>query len=212
MVTIVATAPLSACASTSARSAAGVTSGASPLTTTTGPSPTSSSAAANTAPPVPFAAGCTARTTPSGSRPSSAPSGEPTTTTLPAPASTAAPTVQSIIGRPQISWSIFGVRERMRVPWPAARITTVGAVTGVRLEGGRNPPVRGAHVLEDAGVVVVRAGAATRRRHARTDRRVVCPLELVRPLPLADRIAADAIRAPDGRVAERLDLTEKLVI
>jgi hypothetical protein len=27
------------------------------------------------------------------------------------------------------------VRERMRVPWPAARITTVGAVTGGRLEG-----------------------------------------------------------------------------
>ena len=34
------------------------------------------------------------------------------------------------MGRPQISCSTLGSRERMRVPWPAARMTTVGAVTG----------------------------------------------------------------------------------
>jgi len=34
---------------------------------------------------------------------------------------------QAISGRPQRSWRTFGVDERMRVPWPAARITTVGA-------------------------------------------------------------------------------------
>src|SRR3954452_15260266 len=172
---MVAAAPLAPCASTSARSATGVTSGASPLTTTTGPSPASSPAAASTAPPVPFGTGWTASATPSGSRPSSAPSGDPTTTTLPAPASTAAATVQSIIGRPQMSWSIFGVRERMRVPWPAARITTVGAVTGRRLEG---------------------PGA----------------IGFVASPPLADRVVAHAVAAPDAGVAEGVDLAHELLV
>ena len=46
-----------------------------------------------------------------------------------APAPLAAATGQAIIGRPQIGCSSFGVRERIAVPWPAARITTTGAVT-----------------------------------------------------------------------------------
>src|SRR4051812_49795685 len=178
VVTIVAAAPLAACESASARSAAAVTSGASPLTTSTVPSPWRWSAAASTAPPVPSAFGWIARPTPPGSRPSSAPPGDPTTTTLPAPDSRAAATVQSIIGRPQISWSIFGRRERMRVPWPAARITTMGAVTGRRLDG------------------------PCRRLRFR----------LVGAPPLADRVVAHAVLAPDAEVAERLDLRDELLV
>ena len=110
------------------------------------------SAAARTAPPVPSATGCTASSTPSGRRPSSARAGPSTTTTRPAPASRAASTGQAIIGRPQISCSTFGVFERMRVPWPAARMTTVGAVTPRRLERRRRrrglAPV-GQHPLAD---------------------------------------------------------------
>ena len=39
----------------------------------------------------------------------------------------AAMTGQAIIGRPQTSCRTFGLAERMRVPWPAAMITAVGA-------------------------------------------------------------------------------------
>src|SRR6185436_7209341 len=85
-------------------------------------------------------------------------------------------------GRPQMSCSIFGVRERMRVPWPAARITTVVAVTGGRLEGRRGQgSIRGG-----------RSGFA-----------------LVRTAPLADRVVADAVSTPDGRVSQRVDLGEQ---
>ena len=63
--------------------------------------------------------------------------GPSTTTTLPAPAASAAATGQAIIGRPQRSCRTLGVRERMRVPWPAARMTTVGAVTARMLEAVR---------------------------------------------------------------------------
>ena len=83
--------------------------------------------AAATAPPVPFELGCTASSTPSGSTSASARWGESTTTTRSAPASRAACTGHSTIGRPHSSCSTFGVRERMRVPWPAARTRTVGA-------------------------------------------------------------------------------------
>ena len=44
----------------------------------------------------------------------------------PAPAASAARTGHSTIGSPHRSCSTFGVRERIRVPWPAARIRTVG--------------------------------------------------------------------------------------
>jgi hypothetical protein len=54
-------------------------------------------------------------------------SGETITQTRRAPASRAAMTGQAIIGRPQTSCRTFGLAERMRVPWPAAMITAVGA-------------------------------------------------------------------------------------
>src|SRR4051794_4890126 len=198
---MVAAARVPRCASTSARSATGVTSGASPFTTTTGASPSSSPAAASTAPPVPFGSGWTAGTTPSGSRPSSAPSAEPTTTTFPAPASSAAATVQSIMGRPQISWSIFGVRERMRVPWPAARISTVGSVTALRLEAGCGIKRLGRHLL---GMLRLRAPDAGLRHDA--------VLGLVRAAPLADGVVADAVLPPDAAIPECLDLANKLLV
>ena len=46
-------------------------------------------------------------------------------TILSAPASRAAAIGQPTSGRPQSGCSILGSRERMRVPWPAARMTTV---------------------------------------------------------------------------------------
>ena len=55
--------------------------------------------------------------------------GPSTTTTFAAPASPAAATAQPIIGRPQIGCSSLGVSERIRVPSPAARITTTGSLT-----------------------------------------------------------------------------------
>src|SRR5262249_535999 len=56
----------------------------------------------------------------------------------------AARTGHSTIGRPHSSCSTLGRPERMRVPWPAARIATVGALTpqmlfarGFRAAGGQ---------------------------------------------------------------------------
>ena len=70
---------------------------------------------------------------PPAARGSSARAGESTTTTRPAPAASAARTGHSPIGCPHSSCSTFGVAERMRVPWPAARITTVGEALMARL-------------------------------------------------------------------------------
>ena len=128
-------------ARTSSAIASALTSGTSPLSTTTGRvrrSPdsagrprrarSSSAIAATTAPPVPFALGCTASSHTLRQHALRAPaSGESTTTTRPAPAASAARTGHSTIGMPHSSCSTFGVRERMRVPCPAARIRTVGA-------------------------------------------------------------------------------------
>src|SRR6202035_3339311 len=80
-------------------------------------------------PPVPSGRSWTASSTPSGNTGSSALSGESTTTTLPAPASSAAYTGHSTIGLPHSSCRTFGTFERMRVPWPAARIRTIGELT-----------------------------------------------------------------------------------
>ena len=77
------------------------------------------------APPVPLGCGWTTRVTPSGRLPSSVLAGESTTTTRSAPASSAAAIGQPTSGRPQSGCSIFGIWERMRVPWPAARMTAV---------------------------------------------------------------------------------------
>jgi hypothetical protein len=62
-----------------------------------------------------------------------------------APAARAAATGQAIIARPHTSWSSFGVAERIRVPCPAARITTTGAATA-KIVGDCAPTV-------DAGVL-----------------------------------------------------------
>ena len=132
---IVAAAPEAAWAATNASIACGLTSGTSPERTTTAPSrsppeaPSRASMAALTAPPVPFAVGWTASSTPSGRCGSSTRSGESTTRTRSAPARRAARTGHSSIGTPHRSCRTFGVRECMRVPWPAARIRTVGAAT-----------------------------------------------------------------------------------
>ena len=132
---MVACAPLALWASISSPIACALTSGTSPLristgaSSCTGPAWASTSMPAAVAPPVPFGRGCTASFTASGSTPARARSGESTTITLSAPASRAARTGHSTIGRPQISCSTFGVADRIRVPWPAARIRTVGALT-----------------------------------------------------------------------------------
>jgi hypothetical protein len=102
---------------------------ASPLSTiTVAPGP-NSDAAALTASAVPRARGWIANVTRPSSDPSSRRSGPSTTTIFSAPASRAAATGQAIIGRPQSRCSSFGVAERMRVPSPAARITTTGLTT-----------------------------------------------------------------------------------
>jgi hypothetical protein len=56
-------------------------------------------------------------------------SGEVTTATRPAPASRAAMIGQETSARPQIGCRTLGIAERIRVPWPAAMIRTVGALT-----------------------------------------------------------------------------------
>ena len=65
--------------------------------------------------------------------------GETIAATRPAPASRAARIGQATIGRPQTGCSIFGVEERIRVPWPAAMTRTRGAATARQVigEGGR---------------------------------------------------------------------------
>ena len=122
-------APLSSWALTRASSAAAVISGTSPLMITTVASSSMCSVAAATASPVPFGCSWMARCTPSGSRSSSRRLGLSTTTTFPAPASRAAVTGQRISGRPQSGCRTLGSAERMRVPSPAAMMTTVGADT-----------------------------------------------------------------------------------
>src|SRR3954451_11824538 len=87
------------------------------------------SAAERTASPVPLGSSWVATSTPSGSWSASRRCGPSTTTTRPAPASCAARIGQPIIGRPQIGCRTLGVSDFMRVPSPAARISTVGAGT-----------------------------------------------------------------------------------
>ena len=129
IVAIVAAAPACSWASIRRAIAAAVISGTSPLRTTTVSSPMWATAAA-TASPVPRGSSWIASSTPSGSWSSRRRFGLSTTTTRPAPASCAAATGHAISGRPQSGCRTFGSAERMRVPSPAARITTVGAGTG----------------------------------------------------------------------------------
>ena len=81
------------------------------------------------APPVPSGWGCTTVSVPSGSAAERSRAGETITHTRSAPASRAASTGQATIGRPQTGCSIFGIDERIRVPSPAAMISTVGPLT-----------------------------------------------------------------------------------
>src|SRR4051794_1486988 len=85
--------------------------------------------AARTAPPVPSDWVCTAVSVPSGSADERSRAGEMITHTRSAPASRAASTGQATIGRPHTECSIFGTDERIRVPSPAAMISTVGPLT-----------------------------------------------------------------------------------
>jgi hypothetical protein len=57
-------------------------------------------------------------------------SGEVITAIRPAPASWAARIGHDTSARPQIGCRTFGMADRIRVPWPAAMIRTVGALTG----------------------------------------------------------------------------------
>ena len=104
-------------------------------------------AAERTASPVPLGSSCTASSTPSGNSPSSRRCGPSTTTIRPAPASCAARIGQPIIGRPQIGCSTFGVSDFMRVPSPAARISTVGAGTRSIVVSGRRSTALGGGLM-----------------------------------------------------------------
>ena len=84
-------------------------------------------AAAATASPVPRGCSWIATSTPSGSCAVEPPLRVVDDDDPPAPASRAASSGHRIIGRPQIGCSTLGSDERMRVPSPAARMTTVGA-------------------------------------------------------------------------------------
>ena len=76
----------------------------------------------------------------------------------PAPASRAAWIGQCTSGRPQRGCRTFGRAERIRLPLPAARITTVGAVMAPRL--GAPPGGRG-RKTPDRAVVAERAPLAS---------------------------------------------------
>ena len=129
MLAIVAAAPASSCAATSAAIASPVMSGMSPLTISTGAAGSIAPVAAATASPVPRGCSWIATSTSPGRCSASCRLGLSTTTTRSAPAARAASSGHRIIGRPQIGCSTFGSDERIRVPSPAARMTTVGAGT-----------------------------------------------------------------------------------
>jgi hypothetical protein len=130
MLASVAAASASVCAATAASIAAPVISGMSPLTTTTGASGSIFAAAAATASPVPSGCSWIAVSIPSGRCSASSRLGLSTTTTRSAPASRAASSGQRIMGRPQMRCRTLGSAERIRVPSPAAMMTTVGAGMG----------------------------------------------------------------------------------
>ena len=108
----------------------GMISGTSPASTTTEASwSMCATCAARSASAVPSACSWTTLTTSSPSSDFSGSPGASTTTILAAPAVLAAATTQPIIGSPQTSCRSLGVFERIRVPWPAARMTTTGPLT-----------------------------------------------------------------------------------
>src|SRR3954447_21478731 len=157
IVAIVAAAPLAVCVATRSATNCAVRSGTSPDSTTTAPSAGNAPAAASRASAVPFGRSCTASTTSAGRWPSRGRAAESTTTMRAAPASRDAWIGQCTSGRPQRGCRTLGRAERIRLPLPAARITTVGAVMAPRLGPAR-----------------------VRRRSATPDRAVAA-----RPAPLA---------------------------
>ena len=130
MLASVAAAPACSCAWTSPAIASPVISGMSPLMISTGALGSITPAAAATASPVPRGCSWIATSTSSGRCSASRRFGLSTTTTRSAPAARAASSGQRIIGRPQIGCRTLGSAERIRVPSPAARMTTVGAGMG----------------------------------------------------------------------------------
>ena len=112
------------------RSPPAVISGTSPARMTTGTSGCRWPAAAFTASPVPFGSSWIATSTPGGRWSASARFGPSTTTIRLAPAARAAAIGHAISGRPHRGCSTFGVAERIRVPSPAARITTERSAMG----------------------------------------------------------------------------------
>jgi len=134
-VAIVAADPDRPWAAARAASVSVLTSGASPFITSTvwsswsACSAVSFSTAARSAPAVPFISGWIAVSTSSPANSSRRPSGESTSTIRSAPAARAAAIGHAMIGRPHSGCNSFWTPERMRVPWPAARMTTTGPAT-----------------------------------------------------------------------------------
>src|SRR6186997_1222516 len=85
-----------------------------------------------TASAVPRCGSCLTATARSPSIASTASAPWPVTTTGDGatPASDSAASTWSSIGRPARGWRTLGMRDRMRVPWPAARTMAAGAVSG----------------------------------------------------------------------------------
>ena len=129
VVITVAAAPASSWAATSAARSDPCSRGVSPDRTSTVSLAATKSRAARIAPPVPSELGCTTVSVPSGRAAERSWSGETITQTRSAPASRAAWMGQATIGRPQTSCRTLGVSDRIRVPWPAAMIKAVGALT-----------------------------------------------------------------------------------
>ena len=183
-------------------------SGASPLTSSTGPSRSGTAASADgrgvarsrAAPPGRRArapGAISARCSSTASRPA------PTTTTVcAAPSGSAAASTWPSIERPPTRCSTFGVAERMRVPWPAARTTT--AATAVALAGTDSwCGLTASPGRDGAGRCW---GTRTRTETARLQRPAGC--RLPHPPPAAGPCAAaagmDAGARGERRPAERL--------
>ena len=115
-----------------------------------------------------------------------------TTITRPAPAARAASSGHRIIGRPQIGCRTLGSVERIRVPSPAARITTVGAGTMARHRSiGRAGPPMGGGVMAARWPLEPLSPGSSPGPPVRPRRDVVAPL---RDAP-HDRYAAPPMRA-----------------
>src|SRR6266568_5175407 len=101
------------------------------------------------------------------------------------------------MGRPQMGWSTFGVRDRIRVPWPAARMTAVSSWLKLGLEIIRTPlfkPCRASRPLSERLLWWRERRSAGRHRRRRRPGKAACPSAEV-----------------DGGVAAQLDETAEEV-